>query len=356
MSKKNKIIIVTGATGQTGSYMCEYLLKMGYEVIAATRRTSQAIHSNLDECFKINNEYKLKTGSSLLRIEQFDLNDPHSIDSLIKKYKPSYFINLGAQTFVADSWNTPVNHFNCNAMGVLHCLESIRKHCPSTRFYNAGSSEEFGDVVTNFQDESHPLRPRSPYGAAKAASRHIVKVWRESYNIYAVQGILYNHESKKRQDYFVTRKITKHLSRIDKGLTTEPLELGNLNSRRDWTDARDMVKGIWLMLNELEPEDYVLASGRTRTIREFVDAVVEALGWEGTFWEGKGEGEELVVYDNSRGRMSPRVLVKINPDFYRPAEVELLCGDASKAKEELGWEPQISFEQMVEDMVEEDLK
>jgi GDPmannose 4,6-dehydratase len=376
-----KTAIVTGATGQTGSYMCELLLSIGYTVIAATRRTSQAIHSNLDRCFELDKDARKRGVGPLFYIREFDLNDPHSIESLVRHYQPELFINLGAQTFVADSWNSPVNHFNCNALGVLHCLESIRKHSPDTKFYNAGSSEEFGDVVESPQNEDHPLRPRSPYGAAKAAARHLVKVYRESYDLYAVQGILFNHESPRRQDYFVTRKITSHLAKMKLGLTEEPLELGNLEARRDWTDARDMVKGIWLMLNQDKPKDYVLASGKTRSVEEFVNAALLKLGdivypgrqgianWRRELnWRGKGLDRRLTALEDDKNKpvngvvldtlymKEGRVFVKVNPEFFRPAEVDILHGDPTRAEKELGWKREIPFEQMVADMVEEDLK
>jgi len=344
----NKKVIVTGATGQDGSYMCEYLLEnTELEVIAAVRRTSQFINGNLKNCL----------GNPRFKIIHFDLVDPHSIASTIKNEQPDYFINFGAQTFVKDSWEMPVLHFTTNAMGTLHILEAIKTHTPSCRLYSAGSSEEFGDVFYSPQDISHPAKARSPYGASKVACRQLVKVYRESFSLYAVHGIFFNHESSRRQDYFVTRKISKGVARIkndiDKSLALgsefyiAPIELGNLDARRDWSDSRDFVEGAWLMLNQDSPKDYILASGETHSIREFVEKAFAVAGINGS-WRGEGVKETFM--------MNHQTLVRINPEFYRPAEVDLLLGDSTPIREELGWKPKISFDKLVESMVLYDIE
>ena len=270
----------------------------------------------------------------------------------------------------------PYNHMETNCTAVLHQLEAIRKHAPHCRYYNAGSSEEFGDVVTTPQSEDHPLRPRSPYGVSKCSARHLVKVYRESYSLYAVQGWLFNHEGVRRGEEFVTRKITKNAARITSeyrsGGDPIPLELGNLDSQRDWSDAEDFVDGVWRMLNQDKPwgkgtrlpdfpeesdeaclsgyiKDYVLSSNETHSIREFVEAAFRCAGFspEDCRWDGEGENEKYYYRD--------MCIVKINPIFYRPAEVQLLLGDSTKAREELGWIPETNFLQLVEKMVLNDL-
>lgn len=344
----NKKVIVTGATGQDGSYMCEYLLKnTNLEVVAAVRRTSQFINSNLKDCLS----------NPRFRTIHFDLVDPHSISATIKNEQPDYFINFGAQTFVKDSWDMPVLHFSTNAIGTLHILEAIKNHQPACRFYSAGSSEEFGDVSYSPQDINHPTRARNPYGASKVACRQFVKVYRESYGIYAVHGVLFNHESSRRQDYFVTRKISKGVARIKNAIDRaiglgdevyiEPIELGNLDSKRDWSDSRDFVEGVWLMLNQESPKDYILASGEAHSIREFVEKAFAVAGINGS-WHEQGLDEEFLA--------GQQTLVRINSDFYRPAEVGLLLGDSTPIREELGWKPKISFDKLVESMVLYDIE
>lgn len=337
----SKRVIVTGVTGQVGSYMADYLLEnTDYEVYGAIRRLSVKNHENI-------NHIK----SDRFHIVEMDLNDSESIENIIVDIKPDFFINLAANSFVGTSWKMPLNHFQNNAIGVLHQLETIRKHCPDCRYYNAGSSEEWGDVIYSPQDELHPLRPRSPYGASKAAARHIVKVWRDSYNIFAIQGFVTNHESPKRGHEFLTRKVTLGVARIYKSIGDRekftPIELGNVNAKRDWSHAADFVKGIWLMLNNDKPIEYVLSSNETHSIREFVTKAFSVAGIEGE-WTGEGLSEQ---YSSKEG-----ILVTINPEFYRPAEVELLLGDSSRIRKELGWKPDYSFNDLVVDMVENDIK
>jgi GDPmannose 4,6-dehydratase len=342
-NSQNKKVLVTGASGQDGSYMIDFLLAhTDCEVIGAIRRTSQLIDSH----------FKQHLRNPRFKIIHLDLSDPHSITNTIKNEKPDYFINFGAQTFVADSWQSPATHFQTNALAVIHILEAIKNYQPLCRFYNAGSSEEFGDVTYSPQDENHPMRPRSPYGASKVAARCITKVYRESYGLYAIQGFLFNHESERRQDYFVTRKITKAVARIKKAIDREEayelLELGNLDSRRDWSDAECFVDGVWKMLNHTSPQEYVLSSNETHTIREFVELAFESAGINGE-WYGEGLHEEF------RQKETGRVLMVINEKFYRPAEVDLLLGDSTKARQELGWKPKTSFKNLIDKMVKNDI-
>jgi GDPmannose 4,6-dehydratase len=348
MSKK---VIITGVTGQDGSYMADLLLEeTDYEIFGMVRRTSTKNYKNIEHLLN-HSRFKLITG---------DLTDSQSIDNIVREIKPDYFINLAAQSFVGSSWQIPEQTFDIDAIGVIRCLESIRKHSPECRFYNAGSSEELGNVDYSPQDEKHPLKPRSPYGAAKAAARHIVKVYRESYNLYAIQGLLYNHESERRGEEFVTRKITKNVARIknalDKNEKFEPLELGNIDAKRDWSHAKDFVRGIWLMLNQESPKEYILASGETHTVREFIEKAFQAAGINGE-WSFLGVTENDINPENEIFiKDTGEILMKINPIFYRPAEVELLLGDPSKMVKELNWSQTISFVKLIELMVKNDLK
>lgn len=377
----SKKVIITGITGQDGSYMAEYLLQnTNYEILGGIRRTSQRIDSNLENC--INN--------SRFRLVQVDLCDVHSITSLIEKEKPDYWLNLGGQTYVADSWDSPALHLQTNAMALVHILEAIRKYVPNCRVYSAGSSEQWGNVKYSPQDINHPFSPRSIYGVSKCTAALVCKVYRESYGLYVVHGILTNHESQRRQEYFVTRKITKGVARIKRaielGNSFEPIELGNLNAQRDWSHAKDFVAGIWMMLNQEEyiqkqaiaancdvnlvfenfiPKEYVLASGETHTVREFVDLAFAEAGIA-TCWYtpvGMFDGYEELrqnLYDPKidspcgTTRLGP-VLVKVNPKFYRPADVELLMGDSTPIRQELGWTPKTSFKELVSKMVRHDI-
>jgi GDPmannose 4,6-dehydratase len=338
-----KKIIITGVTGQDGSFMADYLLKnTDHTIIAGARRLSVTNHKNIKH-LKNNPRFKLI---------DLDITDSQNVEDVIRKEQPDYFINFAANSFVGNSWTMPINHMNTNCMAVIYQLEAIRKFAPHCRYYNAGSSEEFGDVVTAPQSEEHPLRPRSPYGAAKAAARHLVKVYRESYSIYAVQGWLFNHEGTRRGEEFVTRKITKAVARIKQAIDREEaydlLELGNIESKRDWSDAEDFVDGVWKMLNQQEPREYVLSSNETHTIREFVELAFEAAGIQG-YWLGSGINEIFLQKETER------VLMVINEKFYRPAEVELLLGDSTKARQELGWKPKTSFKNLVDKMVFHDI-
>lgn len=372
---KNKSIIVTGASGQTGSYMVDYLLSnTDFNVVGVARRSSKPDYSNL-------------AGPRLdprFSLEMADLSDGASLDNLVQKIQPDYFINFAAQSFVGASWQIPEQTFDSCAMGVLRCLEAIRKHCITCRFYNAGSSEEMGDIIYSPQDMRHPARARSPYGAAKIAARQIVKVYRESYNMYAIQGLLYNHESERRGEEFVTRKITKGVAKIRKQILAHesitPIELGNVDAKRDWSHALDFVDGVWRMLNQEEHrrdlimrqeeainqqeayhapkvtdlKEYLLASGETHTIREFVQKAFRFAEIYGG-WMGEGEEAKFTISQHGGFTRDAKPAVIINPKFYRPAEVELLLGDSSEARKELGWKPKISFDNLVYRMVQHDL-
>ena len=310
--------LITGVTGQDGSYLAELLLKQGYKVIGMVRRTSTI---NFDRIRHIQDE---------IEIAQGDLLDQLSLISILQEYRPSEVYNLAAQSFVPTSFTQPVLTGEFTALGVTRLLDAIRIVDPSIRFYQASSSEMFGKVREVPQSERTPFYPRSPYGAAKVYGHWITVNYRESYNIYACSGILFNHESPRRGLEFVTHKITNAAARIKLGLASE-LRLGNLDSRRDWGYALDYVRAMWLMLQQDSPEDYVVATGETHSVREFLE---ESFSHVDLDWK------EYVVQDES---------------FYRPAEVDLLVGDASKAGRQLGWEPSVSFAELVRLMVDADL-
>jgi GDPmannose 4,6-dehydratase len=346
-----KTVLITGVTGQDGANMAEYLLEnTDYKVVGMIRRSSNINYVN---CKKIKDNKRFT-------FEYGDLSDSQSINQLVSKVMPDYFINFAANSYVGCSWQMPEQIFDVNTIGVLRCLEAIKNIKPSCKFYSAGSSEEWGNVDYSPQDLKHPLKPRSPYGASKASARHIVKVYRESYNIFAIHSILFNHEGTKRGPEFVTRKITKNVSRIHHAINNkqpfQPLELGNLDSKRDWSDSEDFVKGVWQMLNQEEPNDYILSSDETHSIREFVEKAFREAGIEGV-WHGKGLSEEYCLpnYIMEECEAKSSVLVKINEKFYRPAEVELLLGDSSLVREKLGWKPEISFDKLVSKMVKFDI-
>ena len=346
-----KKIIITGVTGQDGSFMADFLLKnTEHTVVVGARRLSVINHKNIQH-LKNNPRFKLI---------DLDITDAQNVEEVIRTERPDYFINFAANSFVGNSWTMPVNHMNTNCMGVLYQLEAIRKFAPMCRYYNAGSSEEFGDVAYSPQDEAHPLRPRSPYGASKASARHLVKVYRDSYNLYALQGWLFNHEGTRRGEEFVTRKITKAVAKIKRAIDNNEefnaLELGNLDAKRDWSDAEDFIEGVWLMLNQESPNEYVLSSNETHSIREFVELAFAEIGVSG-YWSGDGLNEKYIIPNDvlEESDLKSSVLVAINSKFYRPAEVELLWGDSTKARTELNWNPKTSFESLVYKMVQNDL-
>jgi GDPmannose 4,6-dehydratase len=345
-----KTCIITGVTGQDGSHMVEFLLKNTDLVIfGGVRRLSVYNHENIRDI-----------KSDRFYLINFDLTDSHAISRSVEKLQPDYFINFAAQSFVASSWDFARQTWQTNSTAILDILEAIRLYKPCCRLYQAGSSEEFGNVMYTPQDENHPLRPRSPYGASKAASRQLVKVYRDSYNLYAIQGWLFNHEGTRRGEEFVTRKITKNIARINNAIKNNqefaPLELGNIEAKRDWSDSEDFVEGVWMMLNQDKynlnydgmPKEYVFSSNETHTIKEFAERAFAHAGIKGE-WIGEGEHTMYVSSDK-------KTLIQINPKFYRPAEVELLLGNSDKARKELNWKPKISFDNLVKKMVEWDIE
>jgi len=341
---KKNVIIVTGVTGQDGSHMVDYLLaNTKHKIYGTARRLSVKNHENITH-LEDNPRFTLLN---------MDLNDAHSIRDVIITHKPNYFINFAAQSFVAGSWDYPIQTWDTDADAVLHILESIRRFAPKCRFYNAGSSEEFGDVVYSPQDELHPLRPQSPYGAAKCAARHITRVYKESYGLYAVQGWLFNHEGSRRGLDFVTRKITHGVAKIKKSLESSSaipiLELGNLEAKRDWSDAEDFMEGVWLMLNQKSPEPYILASGEMHSVRDFLEAALKAAAI--SFYK-TGENEKEKYFESH----SQQLIFQVNPKFYRPAEVHKLCGSPMLAEHHLKWKRKTDFEGLVAKMYHSDYK
>ncbi|HSG26543.1 MAG TPA: GDP-mannose 4,6-dehydratase [Anaerolineales bacterium] len=311
--------LVTGITGQDGSYLAEFLLEKGYHVVGMVRRSSTVTWERVEHI------------KDQIDIVQGDLHDQSSLMNLVKDCDPDEIYNLGAQSFVPTSWSHPTLTGEVTGLGVTRLLEVIRMAKPEARFYQASSSEMFGKVRAVPQNEDTPFYPRSPYGVAKTYGHWITVNYRESYNLFAVSGILFNHESPRRGLEFVTRKITDGVARIKHGLQNE-LRLGNLEARRDWGYAKDYVRAMWLMLQQDEPDDFVIGTGQTKSVRDFCEA---AFGYVGLNYQ------DFVVQD---------------PAFYRPAEVDLLVSDPTKAREKLGWEPTLNFQELVNLMVEADLK
>jgi len=328
-----KVALITGITGQDGSYLAELLLEKGYEVHGIVRRASLINTHRIDHIYP---QLKLHYG---------DLTDATNLISVIKKVEPDEIYNLGAQSHVKVSFETPDYTAQVDGLGTLRVLEAVRLLGmeKKTRIYQASTSELYGEVQETPQTETTPFHPRSPYGVAKLYGYWIIKNYRESYGMHCSSGILFNHESPRRGETFVTRKITRGLSRISAGLETH-IELGNLNAKRDWGHAKDYVEAMWLMLQQDEPDDYVIATGHQYSVREFVDKTAPYFGFK---LEWMGEGLDEVGYDWGCNRS----IITVNDRYFRPAEVESLLGDATKAKEKLGWEPKISFDELVEDMV-----
>ncbi len=327
-----KVALITGITGQDGSYLAELLLEKGYEVHGIVRRSSLINTHRIDHLYQ---NVKLHYG---------DLTDSTNIVRVIQKVQPDEIYNLGAQSHVKVSFEMPEYTADVDAMGTLRVLEAVRLLGMEdrVRIYQASTSELYGLVQETPQSETTPFYPRSPYGCAKLYGYWITKNYREAYGMYACTGILFNHESPRRGETFVTRKITQGLSKISVGLQ-DVLELGNLNAKRDWGHANDFVRAMWLMLQQEKPDDFVIATGVQYSVKEFVEEAAPYFGMK-IVWEGEGLNE--VGIDKNTGR----TVIKVNPKYFRPAEVETLLGDATKAKEKLGWEPKISFKQLVEDM------
>lgn len=362
MSKK---VIITGVTGQLGSYFVDYLLtNTNHQLIGTIRRLSVKNHENISHI-----------KDSRFSLEYMDLMDGHSIDALVQKYKPDYWVNCAANSFIGTSWDLPLQHMEYNAVGVLHILEAIRKYSSTTKFVNLGTSEEFADAQYTPQDEKHPLLPKSPYAASKCAARHIVRVWRESYKLYAIQNWTFNFESPRRGFEFLPRKCSMGVARISKALKEnkpfEPLVVGNIYSKRSWQHCSDVCDGLWRTLNQeyyrkdikysksiqtelqkiqnLSPQlkEYVLSAIDTHTVKEFIELAFKYASFENCYWKGEGINETYNQED--------KVLVKISQEFFRPADVQLLHGCSSLIKKELDWQPKYSFQDLVKEMVESDL-
>jgi len=335
----NKIAIITGITGQDGAYLAELLLDKGYTVYGTYRRTSSVNFWRIEEL-------GIKSNPSLHLVEH-DLTDLSSSIRLLQESKATEVYNLAAQSFVGVSFDQPLTTAEITGIGPVNLLEAIRIVNPKVRFYQASTSEMFGKVQAIPQKEDTPFYPRSPYGVAKLYAHWMTINYRESYNIFASSGILFNHESPLRGQEFVTRKITDSVAKIKLG-KLDVLELGNMDAKRDWGFAKEYVEGMWLMLQADEPDTFVLATNRTETVRDFVTMAFKAAGYQLRF-EDKEENE--VGVDATTGK----VLVRVNPKFYRPAEVELLIGNPERAKKILGWEPKTSLEQLCDMMVKADL-
>tara|TARA_B100002051_G_C16743793_1_gene646096 strand:+ start:1035 stop:2072 length:1038 start_codon:yes stop_codon:yes gene_type:complete len=335
----NNVAFITGITGQDGSYLCELLLSKGYEVHGILRRSSVFTTKRIDHLMNHPN----------LHTYHGDLTDSSNLHRLISKIQPNEIYNLGAQSHVAVSFELPEYTAEVSGIGAARLLDAIRDAKVECKYYQASTSELFGGLPgTEPQSEKTPFYPKSPYGAAKLYAYWLAINYRESYGMFACNGILFNHESPRRGETFVTKKITRAVARIKQG-RQEILELGNLDAKRDWGHAKDYVEAMWLMLQKEEPEDYVIATGETHTVREFVELAFEEVG---IIIEWKGKGEDEVGINSETGDK----IVKINPRYYRPAEVEILLGDPSKAERELGWERKISFKELVSGMVSYDLK
>lgn len=330
-----KHALITGITGQDGSYLAELLLEKGYEVYGIMRRKSVVDYGNVEHI------------KDKIHFIYADMTDPISLITAMKISQADEVYNLAAQSFVATSWEQPLATADIDALGVTNMLEAIRTVKPEARFYQASTSEMFGLVQAIPQTETTPFYPRSPYGVAKLYGHWITKNYRESYDLYACSGILFNHESERRGKEFVTRKITDAVARIKLGVQ-DHLELGNMDSKRDWGHSKDYVKAMWLLLQQDHADDYVIATNETRTVREFVEVAFGHVGIE-VEWEGTGVDE--IGKDKATGK----TIVKVNPQFFRPAEVDILLGNPAKAEKELGWKREISFSQLVERMVKNDL-
>ena len=327
-----KRALITGITGQDGSYLAELLLEKGYEVYGIMRRKSVVDYGNVEHI------------KDKIHFIYADMTDPISLINAMKISKVDELYNLAAQSFVGTSWEQPLATADIDALGVTNILEAIRLVKPEARFYQASTSEMFGLVQEMPQSEKTPFYPRSPYGVAKLYGHWITKNYRESYNLYACSGILFNHESERRGKEFVTRKITNAAARIKQGVQ-EYLELGNLDSKRDWGHSKDYVRAMWLMLQQETPDDYVIATNETRTVREFVETAFSHIG---ITIEWKGTGVDEIGIDKATGK----TIIKINPQYFRPAEVDVLLGNPAKAEKNLNWKREISFTELVKRMVD----
>ena len=341
-----KKALITGITGQDGSYLAEFLLQKNYEVHGIKRRSSSFNTARIDHIYTDPHEDK-----NNFFLHYGDLTDSTNIINIIQKIKPDEIYNLGAQSHVSVSFESPEYTANCDALGTLRVLEAVKTLSleKKTKIYQASTSELYGLVCESPQNEKTPFYPRSPYGVAKLYAYWIVVNYREAYNIFACNGILFNHESPRRGETFVTRKITRGLSRISIGLD-DCLYVGNLDSLRDWGHAKDYVEMQWMMLQQDAPEDYVIATGRQVKVRDFIEMSAIELGWEGIEWEGKGLDEI------GRRRDNKDVVIRVDSRYFRPTEVNTLLGDPQKAKDKLGWTPKTNLETLISEMISHDLE
>ncbi|MDB9762295.1 GDP-mannose 4,6-dehydratase [Alphaproteobacteria bacterium] len=342
---KNKVALITGITGQDGAYLAKFLLSKNYEVHGIKRRSSSFNTSRLDNLYQDPHSNNVK-----FHLHYGDMTDATNLIGLMKKINPDEVYNLAAQSHVQVSFETPEYTANADGIGALRLLEAIRllNMTKTVKFYQASTSELYGNSDSIPQDENTPFSPRSPYAAAKLYAYWITVNYRMAYNIFACNGILFNHESPIRGETFVTRKITRAVAAIKLGLQ-EKLYMGNLDAKRDWGHAKDYVEGMWLMLQQNQPDDYVLATGEAHTVRDFIENAFLEIG-EKIIWKGKGE-EEIGLSKNSN-----KILIEVDKRYFRPTEVNYLLGDATKAKTILGWEASVKFSELVKEMVKEDLK
>jgi len=343
MAIKKKRALITGTGGQDGSYLAELLIEKGYDVHGVRRRSSLFNSARIDHLFE-----EAQTPGRKIKLHYADLSDSSSLNKLVDALRPNEVYNLGAQSHVGVSFDVPEYTADVVALGTVRLLEAIRRCNPTSRYYQASSSEMFGKVREIPQNEETPFYPRSPYGVAKVYAYWATKNYRESYDMFASNGILFNHESPRRGRTFVTRKITRAVARIMHG-KQDILYLGNINAKRDWGHAKDYVEAMWLMMQQKKPDDFVIATGETRTVREFVEIAFKHVGVD-IVWKGKGLNEKGI------DKKTNKIRVKIDPLYFRPAEVDLLLGDPTKAKEKLKWVPKYSFNDMVEEMMEFDLQ
>lgn len=338
----NKRALITGTTGQDGSYLAEFLIERGYDVHGIIRRTSMFNRHRIEEA----REQARRVGK-VYDLHYGDLGDSSSLNRIIAMVRPDEIYNLAAQSHVGVSFDAPEFTADVDATGVLRLLEAVRSNNLESRVYQASTSELYGLVQETPQTEKTPFYPRSPYGVAKLYAFWIVKNYREAYGMHASNGILFNHESPRRGENFVTRKITLSLARVRAGLQST-VRLGNLDAKRDWGFAGDYVEAMWLMLQQPEADDFVIATGEARSVREFVDRAAPLAGFQ-LVWEGEG------VNEVGRDRATGQTIVEVDPRFFRPAEVDFLLGDPAKARKTLGWHPRVSFDQLVEMMMDADL-
>lgn len=337
-----KTALITGVTGQDGAFLSKLLLEEGYKVIGAARRSASGSNWRLQ---------KLGIASEIEFVD-FELTDQENITQVIREVNPDEIYNLAAMSFVGTSFRQPISTQQIDFLGVMHILEAIRHHSPKTKFYQASTSEMFGKVQAVPQKEDTPFYPRSPYGVAKLAAHWATVNYRESYDLHCSSGILFNHESELRGSEFVTKKITEYVGRYAKDKSIAPLELGNMDAKRDWGFAGDYVVAMWKMVQQKESDTYVVSTGETNSVRNFVKAAFAAIDVE-VVWDNKTKDP---VNEVGKRKDTGEVIVKINPKFFRPAEVELLVGDYGKAKNKLDWEPTINFAQLVERMVKSELE